>query len=164
MGAAKSAVPFLPALSAFLPIPVNPFVATAIGIASKYAGNFQESRAASRQYKLEYQTSLQQKELNDKIRAAESRNAESARLQALRRSVARQRAMFSAQGVGSSGGSSEAVLLGLFDESEEDKRKREEMDGLKSRLEQVRIDGNNKQNLLQLTSLIEKQRLQTFFS
>lgn len=54
--------------------------------------------------------------------AAEAAEAESRRRQALKRSVARQRARFGSSGIETgSSGSAQAVLLGLFDESEEDR-------------------------------------------
>ncbi len=91
--------------------------------------------------------------------ALESEEAERKRMNALRRAVARQRASFGASGIGSGAGSSEAVLLGLFEETDENRQERERIDNLRNRV----IDENQGQqrslNLLQESQLRQKQDL-----
>lgn len=91
---------------------------------------------------------------------------EEERQRALRRAVARQRAQFGASGIGATAadGSAEAVLLGLFEESENDRSKRAELDNLRNQA--LDMDSSQKRtlNLLQATQLAEKQKLSTLYS
>lgn len=91
--------------------------------------------------------------------ALEAQSAESERLAALRRAVSRQRASFGAQGVGSAGGSSQAVLLGLFDESDAEKQKREQLDGLRLSAIDQTITQQKNLNLLQREQLAQKNKV-----
>lgn len=90
----------------------------------------------------------------------EAAASETQRLAALRRAVARQRARFGAQGVGSSGGSSEAVLLGIVSESDEDRVERARLDRLRETAMGDELEARRRRNLLELTELAEKQRLE----
>ena len=96
----------------------------------------------------------------EKQRRAEKRARDNQRRQAaLRRAVARQRAQFGSSGVGSSGGSSEAVLLGLFDETEEDKAQRQRLDSLRNRaLEQDQRQLRSR-NVLEATQMAQRNQL-----
>lgn len=91
--------------------------------------------------------------------AAESAAAEKERMSALRRAVARQRAAYGASGIASDEGSAEAVLLGMFAESEDDRRQREQLDELRNRV----LDSNENQaqalNVLQYEQLKQRQKL-----
>lgn len=88
---------------------------------------------------------------------AESTDAE--RRAALRRAVARQRAAYGSSGTGSSDGSAQAVLLGLFDESEEERAQRESLDALKTSAIDQGVSQQQRINTLQLTQLKERNRL-----
>ena len=89
----------------------------------------------------------------------DSAAADKSRRDALRRAVARQRAAFGAQGLSATDGSGEAVLLGLFDESESERAAREKLDTLRMQA----LDQENMEhqliNVLQRTQLKEKQNL-----
>jgi hypothetical protein len=100
------------------------------------------------------QAMLQKEELR-----LNAEKAESERRAALKRAVARQRAEFGASGVGSGAGSSQAVLLGLFDESDEDLKQREALDNLKSRAIDQNISQQQRINTLQLTQLKERDKI-----
>lgn len=100
------------------------------------------------------QNALERDKLN-----AQSRQAETERLNALKRAMARQRANFGAQGVGTGAGSSQAVLLGMFDESADELRAREEMDALKNRALDLGVSQNESLSLLQRTQLQERQKI-----
>lgn len=114
------------------------------------------------QEKQALQEGLAQKDADlERERAAlESDSAESKRRAALKRAVARQRAEFGAEGIDATGGSAEAVLLGLFDESEDDLRERERLDSLRSRVVDQNLSGQKSLNLLQATQLAERQKLE----
>lgn len=85
------------------------------------------------------------------------------RQRALRRAVARQRASFGGSGVGSGGGSSQAVLLGLFDESEDDLQSRTALDNLRSRALDLDSTQTRSLNLLQATQLSQSNNLNRLF-
>ena len=92
--------------------------------------------------------------------AIQAAQDEEDRRASLRRAVARQRAQFGASGVSQgSGGSSQAVLLGLFDETETELAQREQLDNLRNRA--LTLDGaqGKSLNLLQATQLSQRQKL-----
>ncbi len=91
--------------------------------------------------------------------ATQSAQDEEERRTALRRAVARQRASFGASGVSSSGGSAQAVLLGLFDETEDEINRRTELDSLRSRALDLDSSQSSSLNLLQATQLQQRQKL-----
>lgn len=114
---------------------------------------------------LQAQQSLQERQLaaqnaldKEKI-AAQTAQSEADRKSALRRAVARQRANFGSQGVGSGTGSSQAVLLGLFDESDAERQKREQLDALRYTALDQEFAQAKSQNVLQRTQLAERNKL-----
>lgn len=88
--------------------------------------------------------------------------AESQRQSALRRAVARQKALFGSGGTGSSDGSAKAVLLGLFDESDEERAQREALDTLKTKAIDTGVAQTQRLNTLQLSQLKERNRINQF--
>lgn len=95
--------------------------------------------------------------------ALESAQAEEKRQAALRRAVARQRASFGGSGISSTGGSADAVLLGLFDESEEELQNREALDNLRNRALDQDLQQTKSVNVLQATQLAARSNLQRLF-
>lgn len=92
--------------------------------------------------------------------ALDASQSEEKRRAALKRAVARQRASFGAQGVSSSGGgSSQAVLLGLFDETEDELRRRDELDNLRFSAIDQDLAQQGSLNVLQRTQLAERNKL-----
>lgn len=91
---------------------------------------------------------LSKKEIQEKAQAAEAE-----RRNALKRAMARQRVQFGGNGIANGDGSSEAVLLGMFEESDEERVSREKLDKLK-------IEAIN-QNLLQQKRVNTLERTQT---
>ncbi len=81
------------------------------------------------------------------------------RRDALRRAVARQRAQFGGSGISSNGGSSEAVLLGLFDETEAERGAREKLDALRFGALDQGLDQQRRLDVIQRTQLQESQRI-----
>lgn len=166
---------------------ITPILSQGIGIASTVAGGgFPFLDMASRvldiqnaQYRqkaeqdmalrqLQQQQALQQKHMaaqnaleKDKI-AAQAARSEEERRAVLKRAVARQRANFGTQGV-ASGGSAQAVLLGLFDESEDEKQERERMDTFRLSALDQGLSQSQSLNLLQAQQLRERQKLDRLF-
>lgn len=97
----------------------------------------------------------------EKIRL-DAEQAESARQSALRRAVARQRARFGASGISSNSGSAQALLLGLFDESEDDLNQRTALDTLKAAAIDQGLTQQQRINTLQLTQLRERNRMKSY--
>lgn len=91
---------------------------------------------------------------------AEAEAAEQQRLSALRRAVARQRAAFGASGIGNTDGSAEAVLLGLFEETDTDRQQREKMDDIRNRALTQDLSAKNRLNILQTSQLRQRQQLE----
>lgn len=90
--------------------------------------------------------------------------AETNRRAALRRAMARQRAAYGASGLDSSSGSAQAVLLGMFDESEEELQQRNALDALKTAAIDQGVAQQQRINTLQLTQLKERDRLKSIGS
>lgn len=79
---------------------------------------------------------------------------------ALKRAVSRQRVDFGAGGIASgAGGSSEAVLLGFFQESEAEKAERERLDNIRLTSIDQDLANQRRLNLIQRTQLQERQRI-----
>ncbi|HEU4839583.1 MAG TPA: hypothetical protein VFS88_09280 [Micavibrio sp.] len=85
--------------------------------------------------------------------------AEGSRRAALRRAMARQRATYGASGIDSGNGSAQAVLLGMFDESEEELQQRNALDALKTAAIDLGVSQQQRINTLQLTQMKERGRL-----
>jgi hypothetical protein len=105
------------------------------------------------------QTAAAQAALAKQQLQAQAQSAEDDRLQSLRRAVARQRAAYGAQGVDSGDGSSQAVLLGMFDESDQDKQNRAQLDTLRSAAIDQNLAAQTGADVLQLSQLQQRQRL-----
>ena len=98
----------------------------------------------------------------EKIAAQNAQNAEERRL-ALRRAISRQRAKFGGAGVSSTGGSSEAVLLGFFDETKDELDRRNQLDQIRNRALELDVSQSNSINLLQSSQLAERNNLARLF-
>lgn len=96
--------------------------------------------------------------------ALDAVSAEDSRRAALRRAVARQRAAFGAQGLSGDDGSGEALLLGMFGESEQDKMDRERMDSLRNQAIDQDLADRQRINVLQRTQLRERQNMERALS
>ena len=111
------------------------------------------------QQRLGEDQSAQDAALERERRAEQSRQANEQRQAALRRAVARQRARFGASGVGSVNGSSEAVLLGMFDESDEERENRERLDRLRNRALEQDQSQLRSRNVLAATQAAQRNQL-----
>jgi hypothetical protein len=136
-------------------------VGTALGTVANVVQPFAQDNTERKQQKQAQNLNLQQMQQDAAFRKEEARiateQADSQRRSALKRAVARQRASFGSQGVGSNAGSSEAVLLGLFQESDEERVNREKLDSLRNNVIDQNLGHQQQLNLLQQTQLREKQ-------
>lgn len=128
-----------------------------------YQNNERSRQTALQQLEQKQSNEIRQKEEDAALERskidAEAAEAKRKRDDALRRSVARQRARFGASGTGSSSGSSQAVLLGLVNETEEERLERERLDSLKKNALDQDIEQQRRTNVLERTQLLEKQDL-----
>lgn len=90
--------------------------------------------------------------------------AETNRRAALRRAMAKQRAAYGASGLDSGSGSAQAVLLGMFDESDEELQQRNALDALKTAAIDQGVSQQQRINTLQLTQMKERDRLKNIGS
>lgn len=91
--------------------------------------------------------------------ALQAEQDEAARRSALKRAVARQRATTGASGISSGDGSAQAVLLGLFEETDTEIAERERLDNLRNVALDQDLSNRRSLNVLQRTQLQERQRL-----
>ncbi len=153
-------------MGSLVPILSSPLLAQGIGFVQGEVSR-QSSRASSsqalEQLKARQRADLQQSQAKanldrEKI-AIDAKNAQEQRKSALRRAVSRQRAIFGAQGIGSGAGSSQAVLLGMFEESEKEKAKRDGLDNFRLNAIDSNLSGRSSLNVLQRTQLKERNKL-----
>ena len=108
----------------------------------------QQQQLANRQAELDRREIFQKAEEVERQRRA-----------ALKRAMARQRAKFGGQGISAPNGSSEAVLLGLFSESEAEKQDRERLDRLKLKNIDENLYRQKRVNTLAYTQKAEQEKL-----
>jgi len=106
---------------------------------------------------LDESVSAQNAELEKTRISAEAQSAASRRNAALRRAVARQKTLFSAQGL--SGGSAEAVLLGMYNDADMDAAEQTRLDGLRTTALDQQLAAQKQKNLLESAQMAERQRL-----
>lgn len=128
------------------------------------ASRQQESQElALRQLQQKQAVNQQQAERNAELErkqiAEQSAINEENRRAALKRAVARQRSQFGGRGISSSGGSSEAVLLGMFGETEDELAQRERLDNLRFGALDSDLAQSRSLNILQYEQLRERQKL-----
>lgn len=92
--------------------------------------------------------------------ALDQQQAEKDRKASLKRAVARQRALSGARGVSGDSGSGEAILLGLFEESDDEREERQRLDSLRKKSLDQDIENRQRQNLLEVSQLRERQALE----
>lgn len=115
--------------------------------------NLQESQSLTAQ-----QAAAKAQEDRDKI-ALEAKQSDDARRKALKRAMARQNVRFGASGT-SRTGSGEAVLLGLYNDSQDEKNNNDALDQLRFNTIDSGLYNTQQNNILQRTQLAEQQRLQ----
>lgn len=95
--------------------------------------------------------------------ANDAASADATRITALRRAVARQNAQFGASGV-SGDGSSEAVMLGLVNQSDADKADQDALDTLRYQAIDQNLDQQKSVDVLQQAQLQQRQNLQNIIA
>ncbi|MAS87651.1 MAG: transporter [Micavibrio sp.] len=109
---------------------------------------------------LDMQSAQNDADLDRQKIALDAQMAEKERQAALKRATARQRALLGSKGVGGNGGSGEAILLGLFDESDAERQERETMDTLRQSAIDQDLSSLQQRNLLEVSQLRDRQRLE----
>jgi hypothetical protein len=84
---------------------------------------------------------------------------ETARKSLLARTIARQRAEYGGDGLSSGDGSASVVVQGLFDESDEQRKLREQSTALKDSAIDLTLSGKSQTNLLQQAQLQQQQAI-----
>lgn len=108
---------------------------------------------------LENQRAFEKSELEKQKIKVNASEEETKRRLSLKRAVARQRAKFGGSGISSNSGSSEAVLLGLFEESEDERSTRKKLDNISLQSIDQNLNNTYRVNTLTRTQEQEKQRL-----
>lgn len=116
-------------------------------------------RQLTAQQALNEQQAARAADLQRQKLAADTLSAENNRRAALRRAVARQRAQFGGSGFTGGDGSAEAVLLGLFEETEGDRADATRLDALRSAALDQSLGDQRALNVLQRAQLQERQAL-----
>lgn len=111
------------------------------------------------QQALNEQLSARDADLQRQKMAADTLTAENNRRAALRRAVARQRTQFGGSGLTGGDGSTEAVLLGLFEETENDRATSARLNTLRSAALDQSLSDQRALNVLQRAQLQERQAL-----
>ncbi len=151
-------------MGSLVPAIAGTIISQGVSIATQQSQQNQALKQLKQDQALQKKQTAQDIALEKERLSLEARNAETTRKDALKRSVARQRAQFGAQGVGSGGGASQAVLLGLFEESENERQKREATDALRARAIDKNVAQQSALNILQRTQLAEKNKIKTLSS
>ncbi|HPF78324.1 MAG TPA: hypothetical protein PLF01_03430 [Alphaproteobacteria bacterium] len=150
------------AISAFQAVST---VANVVGKGLNVFDNSGEKQSQLALEQLQQQQKIQQQQaaakavLDKQEIETKAAEAEKQRRDALKRAVARQRAQFGGSGVSAGDGSSEAVLLGMFNESDAERQTREKLDNLKLQAIDQNLLNQKRVNTLQRTQLAEKNKL-----
>lgn len=110
---------------------------------------------------LQNQQAAQAAALQKQQLEAESQSNARKRRAALKRAMARQKVLYGAQGISTEGGSGEAILLGLYNETEDDLADRERLDTIRKAALDQRLENTTALNVLQSTQLAERNRLRS---
>ncbi len=148
-------------MGSLVPVLASTLLTQGVAFAAQEGQRRQGEKQLKQEQALRERQNAQSAALEKERLALDTKNTEAERKSALKRAVSRQRAQFGAQGVGASGGSSQAVLLGFFDESEDEREKREAMDNIRSRAIDQGLSQQSAINVLQRTQLAEKNRLRS---
>jgi hypothetical protein len=129
---------------------------TALGVAN-IANRVSQQRRADKQASADLKRQQQSITL-------QAQQDETNRRDALRRAVARQRAIFGAQGIDSNDGSAEAILLGLTRESDAEQDTKNQLTSLRQSALTQAAENKQRKNLLSLNQAYDDMRLSKLFS
>ncbi|MGH1455816.1 MAG: hypothetical protein ACRBDI_03455 [Alphaproteobacteria bacterium] len=149
-------------MGAVVPLLTSTLISQGVAMATRSTGNSQALSQLQARQDLQNRQAAAEAALAREQIALNSAQANEDRKKALKRAVARQRASFGGQGVGTGTGSSQAVLLGMFEESEDEQRKRDELDSFRLKSIDQDLSQSRALNVLQRTQLEEKTRLDSY--
>ena len=136
-------------------------IGSALGTVANVIQPFYKDNISANQQKQSNDLALKQAQANAANQKELNRIAglkeDTDRRNALRRAVAKQRANFGASGVGSADGSAEAVLLGMFSESDEERQLREQSLALRNNALDLNSAQIQQKNLLEQAQTQQKQ-------
>ena len=158
MGGITSALQLLPMITQGIGL-VNDIVQPQFSFADEEEQQQQALRELQQKQDLDMRARQENAELEREKIELDTQDAERRRRDALKRAVARQRASFGSAGVGSGAGSSQAVLLGLFEESDAERAEREKLDNLRVRAQETDLAQTQRLNVLQRTQLQERNKI-----
>ena len=154
MGSLNFANTVLPALNA---------AGSVLSTIKTYQTSEQQLDQLKKRQRLEEQQAAQSAVLQREQLGLQAAQDEDTRRDALRRAVARQRASFGASGIRGAGGSTEAVLLGLTNETEDELRRRNQLDDLRNRAIDQNLSQGRLTNVLQATQQSERNNLSNLY-
>jgi hypothetical protein len=146
-------------MGAVVPLLTSTLISQGVGMALSQSNNNQAVEQLQAKQDLQERSAAENAALEKQRIALSAEQNEEKRKTALKRAVARQRANFAGQGVGTGSGSSQAVLLGMFEESEDEKRDREALDTMRLNAIDQDLSQNRALNVLQRTQLEEKNKV-----
>ncbi|PZP56786.1 MAG: hypothetical protein DI586_02510 [Micavibrio aeruginosavorus] len=145
-------------------------VGSALGTVANAAAPFYKDSVDRKAQKASNELAVRQAQASAALQKEQNRlsalQQEQDRKRALRNAVARQRAEFGGSGIGSADGSSEAVLLGLFNESDDERAMRQQITNLRNNALDLTPAQIQQRNLLQQTQSREQDainRITDFF-
>ncbi len=135
-------------------------VNTVLGAVNQFSNDSgkQDYEAQQRKNQMELQNVQEKAALEKRQIALNAQVLEEERRNALRRAIARQKAVYGASGTDSSTGSGQAVLLGLVSDSEDERARRQALDTLKTASADQAVAQQQRINTLQLTQLRERDK------
>ena len=146
------------------------FLANMLPTAISLANSVQNARRQTQSYRQAEQDYAQkQQDLSAELAAQQQQikidaDADStSRRDALRRAMARQKAQFGGQGIDSSDGSAEAILLGLTQQSEAEQDQQDKLNQLRSQALQNNAATQSRKNLLALNQAKSNLPLASLF-
>ena len=156
-------------MAAITPLLTNALVTQGVSMAisqvTKQSSNNQALEQLQERQAVQESQAAADAQLRQQSLALDASEEEKGRKSALRRAVASQRANFGSSGIASGGGgSSEAVLLGLVEESQEDEKYSDKLNALKSAAIDQDLAQNKTLNVLQRTQLQERNNLSRLYS
>jgi len=146
-------------MGAVVPLLTSTLVSQGVSMALRQSNNNQALDQLKARQELQQKQAAADAALQKQQIALSAAQENEERQKALKRAVARQRANFGSQGIGSGAGSSQAVLLGLFEESDDEKARRDALDNLRNKAIDQDLSNGNALNVLQRTQLEEKNKI-----
>lgn len=123
-----------------------------------------QNQMAKQQYTLNERDLAEKSVLDEREAALQQQEYERKRNKDLARATASRKAAFGGQGISTADGSGQAVLLGLFQDSDEERKYRERLDKLRKDALQQDFENKRRRNLLSLQNTYRSNRDNLFQS